>query len=230
MIRRDRAVRETALLLLAAVAAFVLVDVVLRLFYRADGSVLPLVHRLYMNLSIGRDNSVAELFNHGMAFSAALLFIVTAVAARSRVCLALGMFLATAWIDDAAQFHEQVGRAFGGRFPKAEFLGVGAIHLGELVAWALIGVVLLALIYWASRRILPGDRTVIRLVLLPVLLLIASAVVVDVVHVPFAGTDLDAAFLYLEDGGEMVAMALIASVALYLARNAEAVFAGTIRR
>lgn len=224
VIRRDRPVRATALLLLSVVACFVVVDVLLRLLHNDDGSASQLVARLYVNLSVGRDDSIAEIFNHGLAFSAALLFFATAVAARSRVCLSLAVFLAIAWIDDSAQFHERVGRAFGGRFPEAEFLGVGAIHLGELVAWTPIGVLLLALIAWASRSVLPGDRTVMRLVLLPVLLLIACAVIVDVVHVPFAGTELDAAFMYLEDGGEMVAMALIAAIALYLVRNAEAVF------
>ena len=224
LISRDAAVHSTALLLLTTVAFFVLLDVLLRLFYNEDGSVPQLVHRLYMNLSIGRDNSIAELFNHGVAFSAAVLFFVTAASARSRVCLTLAGFMAIAWLDDSAQYHERVGRAFGERFPDTELFGVGAVHLGELVAWATIGLVLLALMSWASRSILPGDRIVMRLVLLPVLLLIACAVVVDVVHVPFAGTNLDEAFMYLEDGGEMVAIALIASVALYLARNTKAVF------
>lgn len=220
----DRAVRSTVILLAAIVAFFVLMDIVLRSLYNADGTVPAVVHRLYMFLSIGRDNTLAEIFNHGVAFSAAILFFAAAAASRSRVCLALAGFMGIAWLDDSAQYHERIGRAFGARFPEIKAFGVGAVHIGELVAWCTIGIVLLAMILWSSRRVLAGDRTVLRLAMPLILLLIFCAVIVDVVHVPFAGTPFDAAFMYLEDGGEMIAVALIATLALYLARNAESVY------
>lgn len=223
LLHRDRAAMATGTMLLSVVAVLILVDVILTMA-SAGGSEGGLAHRLYIILSIGRDGSIAEMVNHGMAFSAAILFFAAAAATGSRVCLGLAVFMAIAWFDDAAQYHERVGRAFGQRYSDVEAFGVGAVHIGELVAWGTIGIVLLGLILWAWRHVLPGDRTVLRTVLVPVLLLVICATVIDVIHVIFSDSGLDLAFMYLEDGGEMIAMALMATVALYLVRNTEGVF------
>lgn len=69
-----------------------------------------------------------------------------------------------------------------------------------------------------------GDWVVLRLVLFPVGLLIACASIIDLIHSALSGTPLDAVLMYLEDGGEMIAIVMLTTVSLYLVRNARLVF------
>lgn len=66
--------------------------------------------------------------------------------------------------------------------------------------------------------------------LVPVFILITCASLIDAMHSAALGTAQAKIFLYLEDGGEMVAIAMLATVAAFLARNAADVFAGRNER
>lgn len=69
-----------------------------------------------------------------------------------------------------------------------------------------------------------GDWTVLRLVVFPVSLLIACASVVDLLHSALPGTVFDTALMYLEDGGEMIAILMLTMISLYLVRNAHSIY------
>lgn len=218
---RDNAVRATGFILLAAVLILVAIDIVLRKIYNVNLDNIPYVYKL---MSIGRDGSFAETYTHGMSFSAAVLFFATAVSVQSRLCFGLATFMAIAWFDDSAHYHERFGFEFAKIFPNVEVLSIGASHIGELLAWISIGIILLSLAFWSSKRIITGDWTVLRLVMFPVVLLIACASVIDLLHSALPGTIFDTVLMYLEDGGEMIAILMLTMVSLYLVRNEKFIY------
>lgn len=211
------------MILSAGVFILILIDIVLRKLYDVSAENVPYVYKL---MSIGRDGSFAENYNHGLTFSAAVLFFATAVSVRSRLCFGLAAFMAIAWFDDSASYHERFGFEFAKIFPKDEILGMGASHVGELLAWGSIGIVLLLLAFWSSRRMMPGDWIVLRLVAFPVALLVVCVSLIDLLHSALAHTILDAPLMYVEDGGEMIAIVMLTTISLYLVRNSHPVFGG----
>lgn len=218
---QDHAVKITGIVLLASILILILLDVFVRMIYNVDQENVPYIYKL---VSIGKDNSFPEVFNHSLLFLASVLFFATSISKNSRACFALAGFMAIAWFDDSTQYHERFGWEFSKIFPNIDVAGLGSSHIGELLAWSTIGIVLLALVFWASRNILDGDRNVIKLAYLPIFLMILCASLVDVVHSSLSGTKLDAVFMYLEDGGEMVATVMLALISLYVTRNENETF------
>lgn len=223
-LRRDNAATVSGAILSMGVLGLILIDIIFRKIYGVNEEHVPYIYKL---VSIGKDNSFAENFNHGLSFSAAILFFTTAMAMRSRVCLGLAVFMAIAWFDDSTQYHERFGSEFSKIFPDTVLFGVGASHIGELLAWGTIGMVLLSLIFWASKQLVAGDRVVLRLVSFPVALLVVCASVIDLIHVVLTDTNFNVALMYLEDGGEMIAIVMLATISLYLVRNAHFIFDNT---
>lgn len=205
--------------LLGAIAALLLLNLVLNALRGPGDEWESLPARLYGMVHIGKDGSIAENVGHGTAFAAAVLFLAAGTAAKSRTCLAMAAAMAITWFDDSAQYHERMGTVFSEAFPNLRFAGLDAHTFGELFGWLTIGGVFLLLALWASRQYRGGDRLVVRLIAGPMLLLIACASIVDLAHALLAGTPLNLLLSYLEDGGEMVAIALLAIAALYLARH-----------
>lgn len=223
-VHRDHASWTTGAVLLNCVLGLLVFHTVLGGLRAPDESWDTFLSRLYGTFHIGAEGSVSESFNHGMAFAAAVLFFVAGKAVQSRVCMVLAALMAFAWFDDSAQYHERVGVLFQDYFATANLGIVRPVDAGGLLAWGSVGLVLLGLAVWASRRFQPGDRVVIRLVRVPVLMLVLCVSVIDLIHSRFDGTVWDATFLVIEDGGEMIAIALLATVALFLARNATRLF------
>lgn len=224
LIRQDRASFATGALLVNSVLGLLLFHTILAGLREPGESWDTFVSRLYGTFHIGTEGSVSETFNHGMEFAGALLFFAAGKAVKSRTLLVLAAFMALAWFDDAAQYHERMGVLFDEAFGDRDLVVMRAVDLGGFVAWGSIGAILFGLAFWASRRVQAGDRVVIRLVRVPVVLLVLCVSVVDLVHARFSGTVWDETFLLVEDGGEMIAIALLTTVALFLARNAGWIF------
>ena len=218
---QDHAVKITGLVLLASLLILISLDVFVRIIYNVDQENVPYIYKL---VSIGKDNSFPEVFNHSLLFLASVLFFATSISKNSRVCFALAGFMAIAWFDDSTQYHERFGWEFSKLFPNLNVGGLGSSHIGELLAWGTIGIVLLSLVFWASKNILDGDRNIIKMVYLPIFLMILCASLVDVVHSSLSGSKFDAVFMYLEDGGEMIATVMLATLSLYVIRNENEIF------
>ncbi|WP_167622529.1 hypothetical protein [Paracoccus sp. AK26] len=217
----DRPTFVVAMALASGIAGFLVVNLVLDGLRQSPDDWETLAARLYGTFHIGADGSVAESFNHGMAFAAAVMFLAAGTVARSRTCIVMAVIMMIAWFDDSAQYHERVGRLLPQHFPGLRNFGPGASTLAEMLAFLSIGIVCLGLAVWARQRFGPRDRFAFQLARWPILLLVACASLVDFVHSALLETRFEQLFLYLEDGGEMLAMALIATASLYLARNIE---------
>lgn len=221
-LKTDPATMALGTLLITNVLAILMMNAVLDSL--RDPSWDTPLSRLYATIHIGAEGSVAESFNHGMAFAAAMLFFLAGRAGGSRSCIVMAALMAMAWFDDSAQYHERFSKFFAEGFPGLSLVGLGAVDIGGLLAWASIGTVLLGLSLWALCHVQEGDRLVVRMVLVPIVILIFCASIIDVLHALAMGTKLDKMFLYLEDGGEMLSIAMLATIAAFLARNAANIF------
>ncbi|GHG19659.1 hypothetical protein GCM10017322_15950 [Paracoccus aerius] len=217
----DRPTFVVATALIGGIAALVLINLVLDGMRASPDDWETVPARLYGMVHIGAERSLAESYNYGLAFGAGIMFLAAGISSRSRTCLAMAGAMMIAWFDDSGQYHERMGTVFAESLPTLRFMALDAHTLGELFGWLTIGIVFAGLFLWASRRFDRIDRIVVKLVKGPLLLLIACASIVDLVHALAGGVLLSYLFLYLEDGGEMLAMALLATASLYLARNVE---------
>ncbi|GHG11422.1 hypothetical protein ACFSYD_25275 [Paracoccus aerius] len=170
------------------------------------------------------DQSLSESFNHGMLFLAAVLFTLASYETRSRLALFLAALFAFAWLDDSSQYHERMGAILVKNINLPSAFGLRAQDFGELLAWALATTLLFLLGNWAYSGRRNGDGLVLRLISLPIAALLLCAVVFDMIHIMVQGRLANRLLNILEDGGEMLAVAAIATVALAVARNPERIW------
>ena len=184
-----------------------------------------IAHVFHHNLDPSRDEGMAERFNHGMSFLAAFLLLMAYAQVRARVFLFLTALYGFIWFDDSAQYHERVGEKLGQALDLPVAFGLGPQEYGELLAWAIAGLVMLLVFlwFWSGRR--PGDAGIILPFFLCFVLLVLCGVVADMLHV-FMPARFNTLMTVLEDGGEMVAIAAGAGLALGVSRNAVAYYDG----
>jgi len=180
-------------------------------------------HILHHNFNLGLDSSVAEKFNHGLAFLAAFFLLIARLQVRSRALVFLTVLYGAIWFDDSARYHERAGEKLGRALDLPYRFGLGPQEYGELLAWAILGVIL-ALVFlwsWAGRR--GGDGGVIAPFFLCFVLLALCGIGADMLHnvmPPY----LDLLMQVIEDGGEMIAVTLSAALAFGVYRNVNAYF------
>lgn len=187
----------------------------LRLQFGEEG----FVANVYGLFNLGDDRSLSESFNHGMLFFASAMFLLASYESRSRLALFLVALFAFAWLDDSAQYHERMGATLVQNLNLPPALGLRAQDFGELLAWGLAAALLSLLAIWAYRGRRSGDGLLLRLISLPVAALLVCAVIFDMVHIVIQGDWAGRLLTVLEDGGEMLAVGAIATVALAVARN-----------
>jgi len=177
----------------------------------------PLGTQVLYSIGLGRDRSMSEIVNYGLAFSAALLFLLASMEHRSRALLFLAVLMLFVWFDDSANYHEKVGNWIASAFTLPLLPNSREQDTAELLAWACAGVPLgLGLLVSLHRRD-RGDLGVLGLVGVFFSLLVAFGVVVDAFH-RMGGPDMYQFFVVIEDGGEMLAITGILCVAIGLNR------------
>lgn len=159
----------------------------------------------------------------------AALFFLAFVELRSRMFLFAALLMAFIWFDDSAQYHERVGAALVSKHDLPALFGTRPQDFGEFLAWGFAGAILAVSLLLALARRGPGDLGALALLSLCFGLLVLFGMVADFAHVA-ASPDLDLLLLVVEDGGEMVAIALISGISLGLARNGEAYRSACARR
>jgi hypothetical protein len=205
---------------LAGVVIMLIVShVIFEHLHLASGRNDGFASKLYGLVILSGDQSLSESFNHGMLFFAAILFVLANYETQSRLALFLAALFAFAWLDDSSQYHERMGAIFVENLNLPSAFGLRALDFGELLAWALATALLSLLGVWAYRGRRNGDRLVLRLISLPLAALFVSAVFFDMIHIMVQGNLANRLLTILEDGGEMLAVAAIATIALAVARN-----------
>jgi hypothetical protein len=195
---------------------------VLLLLVAADLAFIVL-HVLYVETSLLRgrpfsleaDNGLPEAFQYVKQFWVALC--MAAMFRRVRAVVYIGWTLVVTFLllDDAFQFHEQVGEWLGRQYSLPVAFGLRPDDIGELLFAGFIGGITTLLIgfgYWRGNA---DARIVSRDMVLLMILLAGLGVGVDILHVItyFKAPLLAQFLLILEDGGEML---VVSAMVAYL--------------
>ncbi|WP_426165782.1 hypothetical protein [Sandarakinorhabdus sp. DWP1-3-1] len=163
-------------------------------------------------LSIERDGGALEVLNYFQTVLAAAFLIATSLASRRPLYLAWGLLFLFIVLDDSLKYHETVGRMLvaGLNLPAAP-----GLRPRIPASWAAAAVLLpaVAFYHWKSPLAVWRHGNVL---LFCFVALVTSAVVSDMIHMILSRTPLAGAIGFLEDGGELVAMACACAYAFGL--------------
>jgi hypothetical protein len=185
----------------------------LRLLVAADLAFIVL-HVLYVETSLLRgrpfsleaDNGLPEAFQYVKQFWVALCMAAMFRRVREMVYIGWTLVVTFLLLDDAFQFHEQVGEWLGKQYGLPVAFGLRPDDIGELLFAGFIGGIAALLIgfgYWRGNA---DARIVSRDMVLMMIVLAGLGVGVDILHVItyFKAPLLAQLLLILEDGGEML--------------------------
>lgn len=186
-------------------------------------------------LRLDYDRALPEILNYGQTLLAAVLFGIVYLRGRGAVFAGFALAFAIIAFDDMASYHEVVGDALVVALDLPALPGLRPDDSGELLAWALVGIPLVSLLAWGFAVADRAARGLALLVAATLGLLGVFAVGVDMAHIALtseavglpaalagalgiapdlAFKGVDAVLMTVEDGGEMLAIALAASLAL----------------
>ena len=166
------------------------------------------------------DGSYPELFNYLQLTILVWLMLHVFVWTRQAVYAASGIIFLFALAEDALQLHERVGEyAATIDLPAPSLLG--ATHFAELAYFLVIGALSIALLVYGLAASSAEDRKIGALFTLLIFILGFFVAVVDAVHIMLIGVFAGSHFVLgvIEDGGEMLTVAVALSAALLLFRH-----------
>jgi hypothetical protein len=124
------------------------------------------------------------------------------------------MTYAFIWFDDTFRFHERFGLWFSENVTLPVVFGLRLTDIGELAAWGMAGTLLLAVYVWSFRQKHTLNAPSCAAFALCLLVLAAFGAGVDMIRVLAGDEQAGSILALLEDGGEMVAIALSAALAI----------------
>ncbi|GGK46745.1 hypothetical protein [Salinarimonas ramus] len=174
--------------------------------------------------ALDREGGYAEVFNVVQAATTSGLLGLIYLRSRARIFFLWAIVFAVVVADDALMLHERGGRILVDHDLVPSWGTLRGQDFGELATWgvmaALVGIVLL----WARRA--PGDqlsRAFGRLFLVLFIALVGCAIGVDMLHSSLRHSRwLEHGLAFLEDGGEMVTIALACALAFTIHRAGRA--------
>jgi hypothetical protein len=180
----------------------------------------PTRHAVYYYFLITSDHGYPELFNYMQLAVAAWLLFQVFVRTRQAIYVSLSMIFLLALGEDALRLHEQVGTyALIIDLPAPSFLG--AQHFGELLEWFVVGALSVGALVYGFSVSAAEDRKIGIIFVIILVILGFLAALVDALQIVLSERIFGLDFLLelIEDGGEMLMIALALSVTLLLARH-----------
>lgn len=167
-----------------------------------------LLHLSYYDLSI--DKSFSEVYQYIKWFWIVILFAYIARAKSSFTYLSWAVLFAYLLMDDALRFHEHAGYFFEDNLSFTPPLGLRLQDMGELTITAISSIFLFSVIAWSYQHGTQAFKKMSLNILLLTFALAFFGIFIDMVHsmVRSHGA-LEATFLVIEDGGEMLVASLI---------------------
>lgn len=149
------------------------------------------------------DGGYPESFGYALEFIACVIFAVFASVHLKKQWYAWSAILFVTFLDDAFRLHESAGHFYADIF---NLLAVG----GDLLGFATTGLISLVLWFWGVVKI-TNERDLSAYLVFTgyYALLILFGVVVDAVHGVFGENMSQTLFTLVEDGGELVTIAVI---------------------
>lgn len=175
-------------------------------------------------LRLEEPHSLASLAICAKWLAAAVLLALAWRASRQPLLAGLALLFFVLFLDDGLELHERLGTSFARQLELPSVGGLRGDDLGELVAWALLGLSGLALLVAGYYRSSPATRRLGHLFMAGFAGLAVFGIGVDLVSAAsrgiddafagaFAGRALRLALRLLEEGGEL----MIASLLVFLA-------------
>lgn len=158
------------------------------------------------------EGSHPEFYQYIKLLWIVLLLIHLAVITRGKGYISWILVFLYFLADDSLQFHERTGRFLGELITFQPPFGLLAKDAGELIAFALFGIPLLALLIWTYHRGSPTFKRISKDLLLLVVVFAFFVVVFDLAHAilePNLGRTVNRILTLIEDGGEMVIVSII---------------------
>lgn len=179
---------------------------------------------LSVRWNVNNDRSVIEVLGYAQVAAAVTALLVLGLRRRrGRVYTAWGLALVVLLLDDALRFHEHAGALLTRLLTLPEPVGLKEQHVGELLAWAGLGVVVLLGLAAAHRTASPQPRHDSRVLVGLVGLLMVFAVVVDAVHSAVKSLTesnlADVLIGWLEASGELMTMTALLAYAVHVLRR-----------
>ncbi len=167
-------------------------------------------------LSIERDGSALEILNYVQTGLTAVFLVAASLASRRPLYLAWALLFLFIVLDDSLKYHETVGRMLVAAMNLPAAPGLRPQDTGELIAWSAAAAVLLPAVAFYHWKSPPAVRRHSIVLLFCFAALVMCAVVFDMIHMILSRTPLAGAIGFLEDGGELIAMACACSYAFAL--------------
>lgn len=214
----DGPVRLLALLLFSGVACILVLHGAT--YGGAEGSVAA---RIHFELGLSKDRSAAEIINYGIAFLAAILFLLSYFQTRAPILLFMALFMGFVWIDDSIGYHERVGRLLVSSLELPAFARFRPQDTGEVLAWGIAAIPLFGFLVFGCLRRKTGDMALLGLFMTGVAVLVVCGVLAGLLNIA-AGKQFDLILDIVEDGGEMLAITYMAMFALGLSRHSDSYY------
>jgi hypothetical protein len=210
----DRSARTIIYVIVAVNCCLIGIDIFLK-FMSYFGH-----YHYHPDFQVTVEGGYPELFNYLQLTVVAWLMLHVFVRTRQAVYAASGIIFLIALAEDALGLHERVGvYAAEIDIPAPSLLG--APHFAELLHFLVVGALFIVLLVYGLAASSAEDRKIGALFTLLIFILGFFVAVVDAVHIMLIGVFAGSHFLLgvIEDGGEMLTVAVALSAALLLFRH-----------
>jgi hypothetical protein len=194
---------------------------------------LPRLWDIHLDLSerwdLALDNGYPEMVMYATTLLTAGALFYTSLRRRAPWLLFFALLFVIAFVDDAMQYHEIFGDYLAVTLDLPSFGGLRPQDTGELTAWALAGLLLVVpfVAAWRAQRPYQDGEAMVMFVLLGGL--VFCGVVFDMLQILYWYGNIGTLLLFLEDGGEMLVMALTFSFAFSRALAARRAYGKSFR-
>ena len=168
--------------------------------------------------SIEVDGSYGEIYQYIKAILIAVILAIIFIRRQKLMYFVWSAFFSYIFLDDWLQIHENLGGKIINYVPVKSILALRLQDLGELMIFALIGLVFLIGFAYSYYLVNKEDRSIFHQLLTILLLFIFFGVVFDAIHgmfsplhVSFIGRMFLRLLTLIEDGGEMIVLSIFAS-------------------
>jgi hypothetical protein len=173
------------------------------------------------NYRVDIDRSFAEIFNYVQVVGCGLLLYRCHVKSGDLVYLAWALVFTFVVLDDSLMIHERVGKLLNTRLSLPALPGLRSHDTGELIVWAAASALLVPALVLGFRNSRQDAVEFGKVLTLIFALLVFFAVVVDMLHMAAVprSPSATAILTVVEDGGEMLSVALALAFSLLLHRH-----------
>lgn len=169
--------------------------------------------------SLRREGGVSEFYEYLLSAAVVILMGTVFVRSRIRAFAFVSALFAFILVDGSLLYHERVGLALSSYL---DLPGSGSLlpsDLGEMIAWAVAGLVLVPLLVWCLMHMTHVDLGVYLVYGLVMLALAFFAVGVDVIHAMLREAGVEQVMGTVEDGGELLVLCAAAACAVLYQRG-----------